>query len=147
MRSCLYWFSLTLGVLLATHAARADDTFTFTTEPDPGDISGTAGSTVGWGYSITNNSSTDYLILDSVAASVFPADDTPDSTIFDLPIVAPGGIAMESYVYDMSDPESSIGLFQFTWAADPMEGESPITGDFTVTAQFCSDEYGDNCGD
>ena len=46
MRRCLYWFSLTLGVLLMTHAARADDSFTFSTDPDPGDVSGPAGTTV-----------------------------------------------------------------------------------------------------
>src|SRR5579864_7263805 len=106
MRPYLYWSSLTLGVLLAYHAARAES-FSFITEPNPGDVTGTAGSTVGWGYSITNNSTSNYLALTGIDSDLFlAADGTPDASIFDFPVLAP----LET-VTEMYDPASFIGLF------------------------------------
>jgi hypothetical protein len=45
MRRRFYCFSLALGLLLATHAVRADDIITFTVLPP--EVSGAAGTTVG----------------------------------------------------------------------------------------------------
>ncbi len=58
---------LLLSSLLAAVCA-ADPTFTFSTVPGSGDISGAPGQTTGWGYSITNNDSTDYLMLTNLDA-------------------------------------------------------------------------------
>ena len=47
-----------LLVLLFAHIDANADTFAFNTIPSGGVISGPAGSTIGWGYSITNSSVT-----------------------------------------------------------------------------------------
>ncbi|HTU46851.1 MAG TPA: hypothetical protein VMF91_17425 [Bryobacteraceae bacterium] len=137
MRRCSCWFSLALAVLLLTHAVRADDTFTFTTEPSPGDVAGPAGTTIGWGYSITNNSSTDYLDLTGIDGSLLLATDgTPDASPFDFPILAPGQTVTEYYEDDPSGPGTSVGLFQFTWNSDVPVGTME-TGYFELYGAFC----------
>src|SRR5690349_3062004 len=131
MRRCLYQMSVTLGVLLATHLARAD-TFSFITQPSPGNVSGVAGSTVGWGYSITNDSTSNYLELTGIDSDLFLAvDGVPDASIFDFPVLAPLQTVTEQY-----DPIGFIGLFQFTWNPGVPVGTTE-TGAFTVRAQFC----------
>src|SRR5437879_13852784 len=108
MRRCLYRVSLILGLLLATHAARAD-TFSFITQPNPGNVSGVAGSTVGWGYSITNNSASNSLVLTGIDSDLFLAvDGVPDASPFVFPILTPLQPITQQY-----DPLN--GLFQFTW--------------------------------
>jgi hypothetical protein len=142
MRSCLYWLSLTVAVLLATHGARAENTFTFTTLPDPGDVSGTAGSTVGWGYSITNNSLTDALDLTGIDSTLYLATDgVPDASIFDFPVLAPNTTVTEDY-----DPMGFFGLFQFTWNPDVPVGTTE-TGYFTLYGAFCDPSVDMFCGD
>jgi hypothetical protein len=140
MRRCLYGVSITLGVLLTTHAARADS-LSFTTEPNPGNVSGIAGSTVGWGYSITNNSMSNYLDLTGIDSDLFLATDgTPDASIFDFPVLAPLQTITEQY-----DPANFIGLFQFTWNPGVPVGTTE-TGQFTVYAQFCDAPDLSHCG-
>ena len=62
--------------LLSLHAIALADSYTFSVTPTNGAISGTAGSTIGWGYSITNSSSTDWLVTSDLTASPF-ANGTP----------------------------------------------------------------------
>jgi hypothetical protein len=130
MRRCFYCFPLALGLLLATQAVRADDIITFTVLPP--DVSGAAGTTVGWGYSITNDSSTDYLDLSDIDASVFQHG-TPDSSpfLFSFPGLAPGATFTQSY-----DPVDDLGLFQLTWDADAPVGFTN-TGTFGLYGAFC----------
>jgi len=137
MRRCLYWFSLALAVVLATHAVRADNTVTFTVLPP--DVSGPAGTTVGWGFSITNNSTTDYLDISAIDASVF-LDGTPDSSpfLFSFSPLAPGATDTQAY-----DPISGLGLFQFTWDAAAPVGFIN-TGSFGLSGAFCDPSLGDN---
>jgi hypothetical protein len=140
MRRCVYWFSLAFGILLATQSAWADtcpDTCpTFTVNPS--DISGPAGSTVGWGYSITNNSTTSYLDISSIDASVFQ-DGSPDSSIFSASFVplAPGATEMQPFVnVNDGNIEDNLGLFQFTWDAGAPVG-SENAGFFGLYGSFC----------
>jgi hypothetical protein len=137
MRRCLCWFSLALAVLVATHAVRADDTVTFTVLPP--DVSGPAGTTVGWGYSITNNSTTDYLDISGVDAGVF-LDGTPDSSpfLFSFSSLAPGATDTQAY-----DPLNDLGLFQLTWDADAPVGFTN-SGTFGLYGAFCDPSLGDN---
>jgi hypothetical protein len=135
MRRCLYSVSLTLGVLLATQAARADS-LSFTFFPDPisgGDVSGPAGSTVGWGYSITNDpTSSDYLDISGIDSDLFAAaDGNPDASIFNFANLAPGQTVSQAY-----DPADSLGLFQFTWNAGLPTGTTEA-GHFTLYGAFC----------
>ncbi len=143
MQRNVFLFQVTLGALfLAGAASVRADSFTFTLEPDPGDVSGPAGSTVGWGYSITNDSSTDYLTLTGVDSDLFLATDgTPDASIFDFPVLAPLQTITEDY-----DPIAFVGLFQFTWNSGLPVGTTE-TGNFTVYAQFCDSADLSNCGD
>jgi hypothetical protein len=78
------------------------------------DVSGPASRTVGWGFSITNTStSRDYLDLSGIDRDSFAsANGTPDACIFPFPNLASGQIATQLY-----DPLDERGLFQFTWNA------------------------------
>jgi hypothetical protein len=131
MRRDFYCVSIALAVLLATQAARADS-LSFTTLPNPGNVSGTAGSTVGWGYSITNDSASDYLDISAIDSDLFAATDgIPDASIFTFPNLAPGQTISQAY-----DPADALGLFQFTWNAGLPAGTTEA-GQFTLYGAFC----------
>jgi hypothetical protein len=103
-------------------------TFTFDLMPAGGSISGAAGSTIGWGYSITNESTTDWLLTVGLSADSF-ADGTP-SLLFDFPTIAPSGTVTVPF-----DGLAGIGLYQFTWdAAAPVGGLN--SGTFVLSAQW-----------
>jgi len=129
MRRYLYWVFLTLGVLLANPAARAD-TLTFTVMPP--DVSGPAGTLVGWGFSLTNNSTTDYLDISAVDGSLF-MNGTPDSSpfLFSFSSLGPGETLTQAY-----DPVNGLGLFQLLWDPNAPVGFAN-TGFFTLYGAFC----------
>lgn len=85
------------------------DTLVFNVSPSNGDISGAPGTTIGWGYSITNNSS-NYLVTTAINADVFQY--SMPLAIFDFPVVAPGSTATEGFAIDSS------GLFQLSLDVD-----------------------------
>jgi hypothetical protein len=97
----------------------------------PGDsISGPAGSTIGWGYSITNESTTQWLVLENLTESPFQDVSSLDS-VFDYPIVAPGETVAENYL------EGTSGLLGLTWSSS-----APLyfvdSGDFVFSADWYS---------
>jgi hypothetical protein len=109
--------------------------FTLQLVPASGSISGTPGSTIGWGYILTNSSLTDWLVTTAVSADVFQHA-TPNAFVFDFPILAPGASLLVPYVAGV------IGLFEMTW--DPT---APIgfvnAGLFVVSAEWWSgDPFG-----
>jgi PEP-CTERM motif-containing protein len=101
--------AIALAVLILWPAAARADAFTFTLLPAGGNILGEAGTTIGWGYELTNASATDWLVLTGLNHDPF-VDATPDASLFDFPILAPG--ATQSVAYDGA---SLLGLFQITW--------------------------------
>jgi hypothetical protein len=121
-------FLLGALLLLLAPAVRADS-WTFATLPANGNISGPPGSTIGWGYTITNQSTANWLVLTGISADVFQ-NATPDSSIFDFPILAPMGSLTVPY-----DPVLFAGLFQMTWDIN-----APIgfinSGNFVLSAEF-----------
>lgn len=122
---------LVAPVLLVIGPGARADSVTFLAIPSA--VSGPAGSTVGWGYSITNNSSTDYLDITSIDSDLFlAADGTPDASIFNFPNLAPGQTVVQAY-----DPTDSLGLFQFTWNSGVPVGTTE-TGVFTLYGAFCA---------
>ncbi len=125
-----YFFSAGVLLLLVAPAARADS-FTFSLLPPNGAISGPPGSTIGWGYSITNNSSVDFVEFSALSANGF-LNGTP-LAIFDFPIIAPNTTVTVPF-----DPLNVLGLYQLTW--DP---GAPIgftnSGTFMLTGDFCTD--------
>ena len=109
MRRYLSWAVLAAGLLLTAAAARADSlTFTVT----PVNVSGPAGTTVGWGFTITNNlnATGDYLDISAIDSDLFlSTNGTPDASIFLFPNLAPGESETQSY-----DSVAGLGLFQFS---------------------------------
>jgi hypothetical protein len=94
-----------LLVLLGSASAFADD-ISLALIPATGDVSGPAGSTVGWGYTLSNNTS-NWLVTMSLSADVFQ-DGMPD-TFFDFPALAPDASVTVDFVAGVS------GLYQLTW--------------------------------
>jgi hypothetical protein len=108
----------------------------------PADVSGPAGTTVGWGFSITNTSSFDYLDLSAIDSDLFLATDgTPDASIFPFPNLAPGQTMTQVY-----DPADGLGLFQFTWNAGVAVGTTE-TGLFTLYGAFCDPAVDQFCAE
>jgi hypothetical protein len=100
----------TIFVLLLSASTASAGPITFDLLPD-GAIEGEAGSTIGWGYTVTNNSADLWLELTSIDAGAFQFA-TADAAPFDYAIVAPGGT--HTVTYDAAAPQ---GLYQLTWDA------------------------------
>jgi hypothetical protein len=99
---------LLLGRVLLVGSLVSADSFTFDTLPTSGDILGLPGSRIGWGYTLTNTSLTNWLVPTSLGSDPFLAA-TPNA-IFDFPILAPGATLSVAY-----DSLTGIGLFELTW--------------------------------
>ena len=118
-----------LWLLVAVAPAQAG-LFTFDTLPADGVIAGTAGSTLGWGYTLANPSKTDWLVLVNVSADVFEHV-LPSAVLFDLPILAPETSLAAAYV------AGALGLFELTW--DPTAPVGFVnSGTFIVSAEWWS---------
>ena len=89
-------------------------------------------TTVGWGFSITNTSTSDYLDISGIDSDLFAsANGTPDASIFPFPNLAPGQTATQLY-----DPVDNLGLFQFTWNSGLPVGTTE-SGQFRLSGAFC----------
>lgn len=109
----------------SAHADHLDWSFSLL----PGEeISGPPGSTIGWGYRITNLETSEYLVPVALDADLFQHA-TP-LNIFDFPIVAPGQTV--SVQYNVSIP---LGFYQLTWDTDAPLG-FVNSGIFTLTADW-----------
>ena len=112
-----------LLVLLTSASGFADS---LTLIPATGDISGPPGSTIGWGYTLTNDTS-NWLLTESLSADTF-LNGTPD-TFFDFPVLAPGTSVTVDFVPGVS------GLYQLTW-----DSTAPIgfvnSGTFVLSSDY-----------
>lgn len=121
---------LLAALLFETAPAAFADSLQFTLIPPAGDIAGGAGSTIGWGYSITDQSSADWLVTTSLNADSF-LHGTP-ALLFDFPTVGPGQTATESF-----GATTGTGLYKLIWDA-----KAPLgfvnRGDFVLSAQWWS---------
>src|SRR5215475_12450106 len=118
-----------VGVFLVSQSSFASaDSFTLDTVPSGGTISGSAGSTIGWGYSITNQSQTNWLVTSILNSDLF-LNGRPVS-IFDFPLVAPGQTVSMAF-----DPLNNLGLFELKW-----DTAAPVgflnTGSFVLGAEW-----------
>ena len=120
--------TLVLAVLLSAVPTMAADIHTFGLLPINGGIAGAAGSTIGWGYSIENQSTSLWLVTSGLDSGVFQRG-TP-SVIFDFPDLAPGETVTVPY-----NAVTSAGLYQFTWDASAPAG-FVNSGRFLLDAQW-----------
>lgn len=93
--------------------------------PTTGEIAGAPGSTIGWGYSITNLDTTAWLSFSGLSTDPF-ANGTALS-LFDFPTLAPGASVTVPFLVDTQ------GLFQLTWDLTAPVG-TVETGTFLLTA-------------
>jgi hypothetical protein len=121
---CLVVFA---ALLAAPWTARAD-TFTFATLPANGAVSGPVGTIVGWGYTVTNQSATNWLVTTGINADLFQ-NGTP-LALLNFPILAPLTTATLAF-----DPVNGLGLFQLTWDPNAPVGFTN-SGMFIVSAEW-----------
>ena len=105
--------------LMAPWAALAD-TYSFTALP--ADVTGPAGSTVGWGYTISNASTAFWLVpttlnFTPLAASAGVFQHGSPNSLFDFPAIAPGVSVSLGF-----DPINLSGLYELTWDASAPAG-------------------------
>ena len=118
---------LTGFAFLVTQAAFGDS-LQFTLLPADGNIAGSPGSTVGWGYSLTNQSASDWLVTTNLTADSF-LHGTP-ALLFDFPNLGPGQTVTELF-----NANAGVGLYKFTWNADaPVDFVN--SGLFVLSAQW-----------
>lgn len=119
-------FALTL--LLSIAPSFAADIYSFGLIPAGGNIQGTPGSTIGWGYTIENQSSTLWLVTTALDSGVFQHGSP--SVVFDFPDVAPGETVTVAF-----DAVLSAGLQSLLWDAS-----APIgfinSGNFILSAEW-----------
>jgi hypothetical protein len=121
---------LLLAVCLSVLPLTASEVYTFKVL-GPETIVGSGGEPLetGWGYSIQNQSSSDWLVTTGLEAGVF-SHGTPE-LLFDFPDIAPG--ATVTVLYTPGSP--ATGLYQLVW-----DSNAPVdfvnSGSFTVDAQW-----------
>ena len=106
---------LVLILCLSALAASAAELYNFSLLPPDGAVQGAPGSTLGWGYTLQNQSSSFWLMPTELNAGTF-LEATP-TLLFDFPILAPGASVTANF-----DPASSTGLYQMTWDATVRPG-------------------------
>jgi hypothetical protein len=113
-------------------------TVDFALLPADGTIYGTAGSTIGWGFSVTNNSAGQWLVFVNLNSDPFVS--AIPSVLFDFPILSPGQTLTEDYAPGQGLMELQLSSFlpgtvvnsgQFRldaewWDGDPLAGGSLV---------------------
>jgi hypothetical protein len=145
------WVLLVVGVatllFFQTAHAQLALTFSFDTIPSSGAISGAPGATVGWGYTIINPDSSNWLVINNLVASAFISAD-PNLPIFDFPIVGPHTTATVPYVQGIAGllevtikafPPVSFESGLFTVTADWFDGDPTVEGSMVVLGDQAQD--------
>jgi len=105
--------------------------WTFEVAGDP-DIAGPPGSTIGWGYTISNLDPGNWLAPTAVDADLF--QHASPLVLFDFPILAPNQTVTVFY-----DPVNFFGLYQLTWDLDAPAG-FVNAGTFVITSDWYDDD-------
>lgn len=123
--------TLLAAILLSALPATAAQVYTLSLL-GPETITGSAGAPTrtGWGYTIQNGSSTDWLVTTSLNASTFLYA-TPQ-LLFDFPDIAPGTSVTVPY-----NPATPAGLYQILWDRNAPT-DFVNTGTFTLSAEWWS---------
>jgi hypothetical protein len=104
------------------------DSITFTLLPSNGNVFGPAGSIVGWGYSLKNDSTNDWFVSTNLNSDSF-SNGTP-SLLFDFPDLAPGATVTEPF-----DAVNGIGIFELQWAPSAPVG-FVNSGNFVLSGEW-----------
>lgn len=115
-------------LLLGGQSAYAIPDWSFGLLPASGNVSGPAGSTVGWGYEITNPDTDNWLSVWGLSADLFQ-NGSPMS-LFDFPSLAPGASVTVPY-----DEVNGFGLYQLTWDVTAPDG-FVNSGTFILSADW-----------
>ena len=109
-----WWVLLLVVAVLSLSASAFADDIALTLIPLSGDVSGPPGSTVGWGYTITNNTAL-WIQAEAVSSDAF-LNGTPN-LIFDFPAVAPGSFVTLDFSLVVTGLCSfpPCGLYSLTW--------------------------------
>lgn len=121
--------TLLLAICLSALPGMAAEVYSFSIS-GPENVTGPSGlpTLTGWGYTIHNGSSSDWLVTTNLTAGAFLYA-TP-TLLFDFPDVAPGATVDVPY-----DPVTPAGLYQIVWDTNTPPG-SVNSGAFTLSAQW-----------
>ena len=127
-------------VTFAVAASAFPDDITLSLIPASGTVSGPPGSTVGWGYTITNNTAEWIQTMD---VSSDPFQNGTPNVIFDFPAVAPDStVTLDfSFVAGGGCALPPCGVYQFTWNSTAPVGFTNA-GTFTVASDLYSAQPG-----
>lgn len=123
--------NLVFAICLAALPGLAANTYTFSVPPAE-NVSGPSGlfTLTGWGYTLQNQSSSDWLVTTSLNAD--PFQHATPQLIFDFPDLAPGASVTVPY-----DPLTPAGLYQILWDQNAPAGVVD-SGMFTLSAEWWS---------
>jgi hypothetical protein len=128
MRKRWGWMVAAGLAFLANLPSLQADTYSFSLIPPSGNVAGPAGSTVGWGYSLDNESVSDWLVTSDLQAGTF-LEGAPNS-LFDFPDLGPGQSVTVPF-----DPVASTGLYELTWDGSAVVGFTNA-GTFQLDAEW-----------
>ena len=129
IRLAPFFLGTLLTLLLPIPVAHAMPVWSFSVLPTGGDIAGSAGSTIGWGYTIDNPDTVNSLSLTGLVADPF-LNGTPDGSLFNYPVVAPNSTITVAY-----HASTGTGLYALTWDPSAPVG-SVDRGTFTLSADW-----------
>jgi hypothetical protein len=109
--NCSFWLAMAFIFISSAHTSFGAPTLLFGTIPATGSISGSAGTTIGWGYTLTNQDSALWFSADSLNTSAAFSNGVFDTNNFDSPVVAPGQTVTEAFL------ATTAGLAELTWNA------------------------------
>jgi len=116
----------TLSFQASVHAALVD----FALIPAAGALTAAPGSTVGWGYTLANNSRDQWFVPTALNSDLFLYG--RPMSLFDFPVLSPGASVSLGF-----DPVQMTGLYRVTVAPD-----APFSfveqGTFTIAAEWWS---------
>lgn len=122
------WGVVLFAGIQSAYAITTGDEWGFSTFSPNGAISGSAGETIGWGYSISNNDPNLWLAVTVLSTNVFEMGVT-NPYIFDCPVIAPNANISVPYIMGKQ------GLYEIRWDAGVPVGFSNF-GNFTLSAEF-----------
>lgn len=145
-------FSFRMVVLAALTgiSCSAADIYKFALLPADGIISGSAGSTIGWGYSLTNESSTEWLVTTGLSSDPFIASQS--APLFDFPDLAPGAQIVRTFglqaftglwalKWDNNAPDDLANFGTFRLDAEWWSGDPNSTGLYLTDAPETQVDY------